>query len=96
MTTRFREWLTRKWQRSLDPMLAESYRVTFGGLHGQRVLHHLIDGVYATVCPSQDPIALAVHNGRRSVVQEILENLDAAESPQKYQVETQKEVSLAV
>jgi hypothetical protein len=95
MTRRVRQWLTRKWSREAGPTLAESYRVTFTGLHGERVLQHLMDGVYCSVYEGKDPIEAAHHNGRRSVVQEILENLDLAEQPQKYRVESEKEPSYA-
>jgi copper oxidase (laccase) domain-containing protein len=42
--------------------------------------------VYCTIYEGTDPIAAATHNGRRSLVQEILENIDLAEQPEKYQV----------
>jgi hypothetical protein len=58
--------------------------VTFSTAQGQLVLQHLLDEVYCQTCPVQDPIALAMHNGRRSVVQEILENIDSANDPAKY------------
>ena len=79
-------WLGVRWQRTTDPSLLASYQATFGNLHGHRVLTHLMDSVYCTVCESTDPIALATHNGRRSLVQEILENLDMAERPDKYRI----------
>jgi len=84
MTRPFINWLSRKWQRRLDPALAQAYQVTFSTAQGQLVLQHLMDEVYCQICPSIDPIALALHNGRRSVIQEILENIDEAQSPTKY------------
>jgi hypothetical protein len=87
MTRTLKTWLQEKWRRGLDPSLAQAYQVTFSSLHGRQVLQHLLDEVYCQTCPVTDPIALATHNGRRSVVQEILENIDVAESPQKYQVQ---------
>ena len=87
--TRFREWLSRKWSRQLDAGLTESYRVVFSGLHGERVLEHLITSVYATVYEGKDSLELAAHNGRRSVVQEILEVIDRAEHPQRYEITTE-------
>lgn len=84
--TRIEAWLGRMWERAPDPGLLQAYRVTFSTLHGQQVLTHLVDSVYCTVCEGTDPIALATHNGRRTVVQEILENLDMAERPDKYRV----------
>lgn len=89
--TRLRAWLQRKWSHALDPSLAESYRIVFGGLHGERVLQHLLDQVYCTVYEGHDPVELAKHAGRRSVVHELLENLDMAEQPDKYRVSERKE-----
>jgi hypothetical protein len=84
MTRMFAAWLSRKWKRRTDPQLAQAYQVTFSTAQGQLVLQHLLDEVYCQTCPVQDALALAVHNGRRSVVQEILENIDSAQDPQKY------------
>jgi hypothetical protein len=81
---RFTEWLSQKWRRSLDPQLGQAYLITFSTIQGRQVLQHLLDEVYCQTCPVHDPIALATHNGRRSVVQEILENIDLAERPDKY------------
>jgi len=89
MTARFRRWLTSKWQRNVAPSheaLAQAHRATFGTLFGQLVLHHWLDSVYCTVYEGTDPLMLAYHNGRRSVLQELLETLDVAESPDKYEV----------
>ena len=79
MTRRFTQWLAQKWVRTLPEQLLRDYQVTFGSLEGQRVLQHLLNETYCQVCPVTDPIALATHNGRRSVVQEILENIEQAE-----------------
>jgi hypothetical protein len=86
MTTRFTDWLTRKWQ-PLSSDLPRAYMVCFGTPEGQRVLQHLLDQIYTTTCPQADALALATHNGRRSVVQEILENIDLGASPDKYHQE---------
>ena len=84
------EWLGRKWAMDTDATtLAESYRVTFSNNHGARVLSHLLDSVYCTVCELQDPISLATHNGRRSLVHEILQNVDLAEHPDKYKTKVE-------
>lgn len=85
MTRTLRRWFSRKWQ-PIDPQLAEDYRLTFSGLHGERVLQHLLDNVYCQICPSTNPNDVIAHNARRSVIQEILENIDQAERPQRYQV----------
>jgi len=84
MTRLFTNWLSQKWRRRTDPALAHAYQVTFSTAQGQLVLQHLLDEVYCQTCPVQDSIALAMHNGRRSVVQEILENIDSAQDPTKY------------
>lgn len=87
MTRTMRDWLSTRWRRRIDPGLADAYQVTFSTLHGRQVLRHLMDEVYCQLCPLNDPIALATHNGRRSLVHEMLENIDAAESPGKYETE---------
>jgi hypothetical protein len=84
MTRRLRDWLGRKWFRQQSPLLAQAYQVTFATAEGRLVLQHWLDEVYCRVCHSQDPIALAMHNGRRSVIHEILEAIDMAEQPDKY------------
>lgn len=88
MTRRIRNWLARRWSHRLDPSLAQSYQVAFSGFHGERVLHHLMDSIYCTVYQGTDPVELGTHNGRRSVVHEILENIDLAENPKKYEYQT--------
>lgn len=88
---RFSEWLAHKWGRKEEAGLIESYRAAFGSFHGQRVLNHLLDNVYCTIYEGKDPMEMAVHSGRRSVVHEILEVLDQAEHPEKYQVKTATE-----
>jgi len=87
---RFTEWLTRKWDRNPHPFMAQDYQVTFSTPHGRRVLTHLLDQVYCQIYEGTDPIAAAVHNGRRSLVQEILENIDSAEQPQKYEIRQER------
>jgi hypothetical protein len=57
---------------------------------GQQVLKHLLDNVYCTVYEGTDPQAALVHNARRTVVQEILLNIDAGDSPDKYRVATEE------
>ena len=82
--------MLRKWQREAQPQLAQDYHVTFSTPHGQRVLQHLMDEVYCTVYEGHDPIESAHHNGRRSVVHDILFNLHVAEQPQKYEVRQER------
>jgi len=81
---RFTEWLSQKWRRPLDPHIRQAYLITFSTPHGRQVLQHLMDEVYCQICNTHDPIMLATHNGRRSLVQEILEMIDEAEHPDKY------------
>ena len=81
MTKRFLQWLDRKWQPVDQTGLREAYQVTFSTLYGQQVLQHLIDQSYATICESNHPIDLAAHNARRSVVHDILINIDVAAQP---------------
>ena len=89
---RFSQWLTQKWSRQTDDKIAQAYQVTFSTPFGQLVLQHLLDTIYCQTCESMDPIALANENGRRFVVQTILEYIDAAENPQKHQVNVEQEI----
>ena len=84
-------WMKHRWMVYTHPELLRAYEVTFNSLHGQMVLQHLLDSVYCDVSSTTSPEDALVHNARRSVVQEILENLDAAEHPQKYNVTVQTE-----
>lgn len=86
--TRVTDWLSRKWQTQEQTALLRAYQVTFSTPEGRQVLQHLIDQSYATVCDSNNPIDLAVHNGRRSVIHDLLINLDLADTPDKYQKES--------
>jgi hypothetical protein len=83
------QWLARMWQPTI-PETLEAYNIAFSTYHGQLVLHHLMDSVYCTVYSGTDPNAALVHNSRRTVVQEILENIDTARNPQKYQVKEEE------
>ena len=82
--SRLTDWLTRKWQPQDQQALLRAYLVTFSTPEGRQVLQHLLDRSYLTVCESTNPIDLAAHNGRRSVIHDLLINLDLAESPDKY------------
>lgn len=84
-----KNWLTRLWQPTI-PETLEAYSVTFSTYHGQLVLQHLMDSVYCQVYTGTDPNAALVHNARRTVVHEILENIDTARNPQKYQMKVEE------
>lgn len=83
-------WLQNMWTPRDVYELMQSYKVTFSNVHGQRVLHDLLDNVYCKVYEGPDPIMQAKHEGRRSVVEDILRNLDQAEHPNKYEVNVEK------
>lgn len=86
----FVEWFQRKWMPPDEAMLRD-YQHTFSTLHGQRVLQHLMDTVYCTVYEGTDLAEAFAHNARRSVVHDILYNLDRAANPGKYEVTTSNE-----
>lgn len=88
-------WFVMKWRRAADPSLVHAYGATFGQPEGQRVLRHLLESIYCTVYEGTDPQAALVHNARRSVVHEILENVDLAEHPEKYHAMIETEPSHA-
>ena len=89
---RFTQWLTQKWSRRTDDNIGQQYQVTFSTPQGRLVLQHLLDTVYCQTCESLDPIALANENGRRFIVQTILEFIDEAENPRKHEVDVQSEI----
>jgi len=76
------EWLKTKWQppKELDEHELRSQdfdvQLCFGTDAGQRVLYRLFSDVYCAIAPRGDEV---YHEGRRSVVQEILESLNRAE-----------------
>lgn len=82
----FRHWLKIKWQRQNPDELRQAYQITFGGLHGQVVLQHLMDTIYCQVYEGTDAQAALVFNARRSVVHEILYNVDMANRPDHYTI----------
>lgn len=88
----WRRWFDTKWWYHYDNKreLARHYQQTFGTASGKVVMQHLLDSVYCTSYEGTDAIAMAAHSGRRSVIHDILMNLDYAEHPGKYEV---KEVS---
>jgi hypothetical protein len=81
-----RQWLPLKWRLLRTDHALQAYAVTFNTPHGQLVLQHLIDNIYCTVYEGTDPVGLAHHNGQRAVVHSILENIDRAKQPAKYEV----------
>lgn len=80
----FVTWLQRKWQPTVPEHVLRCYQVAFSTPEGQVVLQHLLDTVYCQVYEGKDSVELALHNGRRSVVHEMLENIDRATEPGKY------------
>lgn len=90
MIARMTAWLGRKWQSPTQTDVLDAYRVTFGSLHGQLVLQHLMDTIYCQVYEGTDAQAALVFNARRSVIHEILYNVDVATRPDHY---TLKETS---
>lgn len=84
------EWFKQKWTRKKEDDLKQAYLAAFSTFHGRLVLDHLLTNIYMTVYEGTDPVAAAVHGGRRSVVHEILEVIDQAEHPEKYIVKTEQ------
>jgi len=82
-------WLKRRGKQPVNPDLAKSYQATFATPDGMRVLQHLLDTIYFIVYEGTDPNYALIHNSRRTVVQEILDNIDIGENPEKYMVKTE-------
>ena len=91
LLSKIREWLDIKWAPEYDRQaLVHDYLAAFSTEQGRRVLDHLVDSVYCTVYEGNDPITMAMHNARRSVVHEIMQNMDYGRNPNKYVVEIQE------
>src|SRR5712691_7554918 len=89
-----KRWLQNKWLVLTQSELVQAYSATFSSQHGSIVLQHLLDNIYNRVYEGTDPQAALVHNARRAVVQEILENIDLGEHPDKYKVKVEEGVTL--
>ena len=87
MISTIRKWLFAKWRLIYQSdEVVNAYGITFTSPHGQVVLQHLVDNIYCSIYEGNDPNACLTHNGRRSVVHEILMNIDLAQNPGKYNV----------
>lgn len=84
-----RRWLRRKWQKP-DAETLRAYAI-FNTPDGQKVLQHWLDGIYCTVYEGSNEIEMAIHTGRRSFVQEVLENIQAMENPSAIEVKVEEE-----
>ena len=85
ITDTIKAWFQTRWQpENVDNSLAEAYVVAFSSFHGQRVLQHLFDTVYCTIYTGTNPDEANAINARRSVVHEILVNIDKGQHPMKY------------
>lgn len=92
MTRRFLRWLGYKWRQPAQAQLVRSYHATFSTPDGQLVLQDLLDKVYCLIYEGTDVQQAVILNARRSVVQEILENIDLGEHPSKYVIPVQTEI----
>jgi len=99
MNTQFSLWLRDKWSRGEEDakQLASAYQATFSTEPGSRVLMHMLNEIYCTVLEPGDensinPLALAMHNGRRSMVHEILDNIDLAENIVRIEAEENRPI----
>lgn len=54
--------------------IQHAYQRFFASGDGQIITQHLLDTVYNTVYEGCDPQEALVHNARRTVIQEILDN----------------------
>ena len=74
-----KRWLAWRQRKPLNREMLSSYQATFSSPMGQQVLFHLLEEIYCTVAETLNPEEALVLNARRSVVQEILDNITAAE-----------------
>lgn len=78
MTPILRWILGERWHAPSADALLVDYQRTFGTPEGQRVLRHLVETNFFPVYGGLSAEELWQHNGRRSLVQELLENLQTA------------------
>lgn len=90
MTGRIHRWLTRKWEPKNDLSMLRAYQLAFSTVEGQIVLQDLLDRVYCQVPHTKDPLELAEHAGARALIHGILEKIDMAEYPDKYNIRTEE------
>lgn len=90
MNIQFVKYLRSLWHGEENAeRIIRAYDECFSTQPGQTVLEHLVNNVYATVYEGDDPIGLAAHNGRRSVVQDILLNIEAAKNREANEVKVE-------
>ena len=77
--TWLRNWLGSKWRSQETNELAKAYYSTFSTVYGRMVLQDLFDRVYCQVYEGTDPVVAAMHNAKRSVVHDILWNMQMGE-----------------
>lgn len=82
--TPFWSWLEYKWDFSHPRVTPEDFLLTFSTDSGRRVLRHLLDTVYCDVYEGTDLNLCFAHNARRSLMHELLQNMDRAQHPMKY------------
>lgn len=89
---RIQEWLGIKWKYDRNSeQLVNDYHVCFSTEQGRRVLNHLIDTIYCSVYEGNKLEECMAFNARRSVIHEILQNIDYAAQPHKYKIEVSKD-----
>ena len=89
MTRRFSQWLKDKWKPPDEKNLTQAYQIVFSTPHGRLLLDHWLSEVYCTVSLTSDHVDLATLNGQRAFLHIILEKIDEAENPKKYEVKTE-------
>lgn len=77
------QWLRRKEQPE-DERLNEAIKITFNTVQGHIVMEWLMVNYYFSVCPTDDALVLARHNGARALIQEILEKYDASVNQKEF------------
>ena len=88
----FLNWIKSRYgRRAEEKELLNAFEVTFSSVHGQLVIDYLIGTYYAATCNDYDGIKLAGHNGMRFVVQDILDKIDMAKNPSRYEVKVETE-----
>jgi hypothetical protein len=68
-------WCARRGCVPLPPQsIQHAYQRLFASPDGQVVMQHLLDNIFCTVYEGSEPDGAVIHNARRAVVLEILQN----------------------
>lgn len=91
MFTVVRRWLQHKWSQGEERELRYAYQRFAASLDGQLIIKDLIDNFYCTIYEGSDRRLADIHEGKRTIVHYILQRIDEAQRPDKYEVKEESD-----